>query len=221
MNNVTRVVFTALLLVGCNNNPPPEANARPNESAISTVNLDSTDSQKQSVDKPTIFVHKDGFPTGNETPEGAASDLMRAFINRDAELFHQRRWVVSCEGYNDPRDAYNYFLAHTPALLTPETSEEGSASPDSQRIGIVYAARASTKFSTENAALSKMFDNMGHEAFVDVVTIGESGTRYLNRVSVSQRTDKKWYAAFASVHDHETESSTEFSENYTLRKQAG
>jgi len=39
--------------------------------------------------KPTMVVVADGYPTGNATPEGAACDLARAFIEADAKLFRK------------------------------------------------------------------------------------------------------------------------------------
>src|SRR6476660_4663005 len=36
--------------------------------------------------KPKLKVNRDGFPWGQETPEGAACDLARAFIRHDVVL---------------------------------------------------------------------------------------------------------------------------------------
>lgn len=215
LKRVTTIVYTALLLVGCHDAAPPEPGARLNDSRTSTVDPASAKDEQQLTNKGAFFLHSDGFPTGNETPEGAATDLMRAFINRDAELFHQRRWVISCEGYNDPANAYTNFLAHMPKPITTKANKNVSASSDSQRIGKVYAARVSSKFSGQNLESSKLLGVMGHEAFVDVVTIGENETHYLSRISVSQNADRKWCAAFGSLHDHESESTTDFTEQQT------
>ena len=37
--------------------------------------------------KPKLKVAADGLPSGHDTPEGAACDLARSFINRDEKLF--------------------------------------------------------------------------------------------------------------------------------------
>ncbi len=37
--------------------------------------------------KPAMIVSTDGYPAGNATPEGAACDLARAFIEADVKLF--------------------------------------------------------------------------------------------------------------------------------------
>ncbi len=37
--------------------------------------------------KPKLKVAADGLPSGHDTPEGAACDLARSFINRDQRLF--------------------------------------------------------------------------------------------------------------------------------------
>jgi hypothetical protein len=219
MNSAITVVLTALLLADGSNPPPPEVGAGSNGSATSRVRLVVPDDEQPTADRPAITLHKDGFPTGNDTAEGAASDLMRAFIGRDAELFQQRRWVAFCEGTADPSLAYKRFLTHTPAVITPKASKDRPALPSSQRIGSVFAARRSTDTSEQAAALVKLLGDMGHEAFVDVVTIGEDGTQYLSRVSVSQRIDKKWYAGFTSRHDKEPPSTTEFADVYTLPEQ--
>jgi hypothetical protein len=37
--------------------------------------------------KPRVRVAEDGFPTGQSTPEGTASDLARAFMQGNSALF--------------------------------------------------------------------------------------------------------------------------------------
>jgi len=55
----------------------------------------------------------DGLPTGNSTPEGAATDLVRAFLERDYNRFDAARTRNSCEGRNDSHNYYAFFLQHT------------------------------------------------------------------------------------------------------------
>src|SRR5579864_5624239 len=60
------------------------------------------------VAKPKLRVASDGFPTGQSTPEGAASDLARAFITRDAERF--RSVCVRPWGAGQARTDYSAYL---------------------------------------------------------------------------------------------------------------
>jgi hypothetical protein len=46
--------------------------------------------------KPKLKVANDGFPAGQNTPEGAATDLARAFMTRDAFAF--RKVCIRHEG---------------------------------------------------------------------------------------------------------------------------
>ncbi len=58
--------------------------------------------------KPKIDVAADGFPTGQETPEGAACELARAFINRDDVLFS--RTCIRVLAKDTEKDEYANFL---------------------------------------------------------------------------------------------------------------
>ena len=70
------------------------------------------------------------LPVGNSTPEGAACDLVRAFISRDESLFHAVRPISSCEGKSDPAIAFRRFLAHTPQPIdAPKHGQSGSLHP--------------------------------------------------------------------------------------------
>jgi hypothetical protein len=58
-------------------------------------------------DAPAVAIASDGYPTGSGTPEGAACDLVRAFITSDVDLLK-----ATCIKRYPPSDArFNEFLA--------------------------------------------------------------------------------------------------------------
>lgn len=61
-----------------------------------------------SAAKPRLKVAVDGFPTGQATPEGAASDLARAFIVGDAVGF--RNICIRAYGSGQARSEYTQYL---------------------------------------------------------------------------------------------------------------
>ena len=61
-----------------------------------------------SAAKPRLKVAADGFPTGQATPEGAASDLARAFIVGDAVGF--RNICIRAYGGGQARVQYSQYL---------------------------------------------------------------------------------------------------------------
>jgi hypothetical protein len=73
--------------------------------------------------KPKLKVATDGFPSGHDTPEGAACDLARAFINRDEKLFS----AISIPPYGGGkgRDAYAKFLRETIEGIKGEAAKKG------------------------------------------------------------------------------------------------
>jgi hypothetical protein len=78
-----------------------------------------------SAAKPRLRVAADGFPTGQATPEGAASDLARAFMARDAVEF--RQICIRPYGGGQPRTEYTQYLNGVADHLK---QEEGNPSPD-------------------------------------------------------------------------------------------
>lgn len=57
------------------------------------------------------------LPTGLNSPEGVACDLVHADISEDAVLFHDRRCKVSCENAFDATSAYDSLLRYKPISL--------------------------------------------------------------------------------------------------------
>jgi hypothetical protein len=69
------------------------------------------------------------LPTGLNSPEGVACDLIRAHISEDAVLFHDSRCKVSCENAFDATSAYDSLLRYKPIALNVD-SEMLPKSPD-------------------------------------------------------------------------------------------
>src|SRR5262245_50322269 len=89
--------------------------------------------------KPTIRIAGDGFPTGRETPEGAAADLARAFIAKDAEAFKR----VSIRVYSKGQSAQDYeaFLKSVMSDIASEKARTVPSPTGPRAIGKVFAVR--------------------------------------------------------------------------------
>ena len=79
-----------------------------------------------SVAKPKLKVADDEFPTGQLTPEGAASDLARAFITHDALRF--RAVCIRPYGAGQARVEYSQYLDGTAELICSQPSASSFAS---------------------------------------------------------------------------------------------
>ena len=136
---------------------------------------------------PTSAV-KDGFPTGTDTPEGAACDLARAFIRNDAALF-----LAACLepcGSPEERTAYHKFLE---GVVVQMKSDAGSSpvSPQSpQSIIKCFAARhlSNAGAAVYGAAAFGFQDVM----FVDVSARLQNGSPQLCRTLVVRNKQGRW-----------------------------
>jgi hypothetical protein len=90
-----------------------------------------------STAKPRITVATDGFPTGQDTPEGAAVDLARAFMRQDAAQF--RQICIRPYGAGSARADYVKYLDRVVAHFRKDTRDESPENP--RRILRVFAAR--------------------------------------------------------------------------------
>lgn len=141
-----------------------------------------------SAAKPKVRVASDGFPTGQDTPEGAASDLARAFASRDAAQF--RRICIRPYGAGQSRADYVEYLAGVADHLK---SEQGTPSPDDpKKIEKVFAARRLSKSGPASYGYAA-FD-FQDVMFVDVEVVLHSGNRHVRRTMVIKDHDGKWYA---------------------------
>jgi len=135
------------------------------------------------------------IPTGSESPEGVACDLVRSYISKDADLFHDRRCKVSCENSFDATEAYESLIQYEPVQLNP--SSPGSAVElkiKSASINSSAAPSADTSLKWDKAP---GFSNPGrvdlmltYGAFesqvVDVIATSPTGQEYLFRVQAMQ-----------------------------------
>jgi hypothetical protein len=140
-----------------------------------------------SAAKPRLKVAADRFPTGQTTPEGAASDLARAFIAGDAVKF--RNICIPAYGGGQARAEYTQYLNG----VSDDLKQKGNPSPDDPtRIGTVFAARHLSKNgpSSYGYASFEFQDVM----FVDVEVVLQSGNKHLRRTMVIKDRDGKWYA---------------------------
>ncbi|HWZ95223.1 MAG TPA: hypothetical protein VNW30_08520 [Opitutaceae bacterium] len=133
-------------------------------------------------------VAPDGFPTGQDTPEGVATDLARVFISHDAALFD--KICVPPYGGKDVRDSYGIYCYALKKSLGDEAKRK-VPSPDAPKsVGKVFAARRLTA----NGPVSYGSTVLGFEdvQFVDVGVYLVSGDRSLNRTLVV-KINGKWF----------------------------
>jgi|GEM_PF-1602736 len=142
---------------------------------------------------------KDGFPTGQATPEGAACDLVRAYIDRNFELFNSARHARVCENRNDPHRYYALFLKHA-SFSHRSKSFNAETLPNSLvRLSKVYSARSAAPEDAETRRHWKMgltLNFIEDEVFVDVVAVDSEGRDYLHRTIVHKHKYKNgnWLA---------------------------
>jgi hypothetical protein len=139
--------------------------------------------------KPKLKVADDGFPTGQTTPEGAATDLVRAFMYSDVILL--QKICIRPYGAGQPRSDYSAYLTNLAAHLAHQ-KERGAASPDSpSSIARVFAARHLSNSGPASYGYAT-FD-FQDVMFVDVDVLLGSGQRHLRRTLVIKDRDGRWY----------------------------
>ena len=141
------------------------------------------------IAKPKLEVAADGLPSGHNTPEGAACDLARAFINRDASLFSSTS-IRLYAGGNGP-EAYARFLRETVQSIKAEAAKKEPSPQGPKSIGKVFAARHLSK----SGPVSYGYAVFGFEdvMFVDIGVYLHNGERAINRTLVIKDRDGKWY----------------------------
>jgi hypothetical protein len=137
--------------------------------------------------KPKLKVAADGFPAGQTTPEGAASELARAFIARDAVAF--RTVCIRPYGGGPTRSEYTGYLDGVSAHL----QQAGNPSQDDpKKIVTVFAARHLSKNGPASYGYAA-FD-FRDVMFVDVEVMLQNGNKLLRRTLVIEDRDGNWYA---------------------------
>ena len=172
--------------------------------------------------KPALKVEKDGFPAGHATPEGAACDLARAFIKRDAALFTGTCVKPLWGGEN--RKKYEAFLTQTAQQMRSEAKKPAPSPNGPKSIGKVFAARHLTLNGPASYGYAT-FDFKEVE-FVDIGVFLNNGKRTLNRTLVIQDANGKWYVhpvpaaapLLSEGLNEEKPSTQDFTEVYTVQK---
>jgi hypothetical protein len=142
------------------------------------------------AEKPILKVASDGFPSGHESPEGAACDLARAFIKRDAALFSDVSIRLYAGGKG--QEEYARFLRSTTDSIKAEALKKVSSPGGPKSIGKAFAARHLKR----SGPASYGYATFGFQdiMFVDVGVVLHDGERSLNRTLVIKDRDGKWYA---------------------------
>ncbi|HEY2497444.1 MAG TPA: hypothetical protein VGK24_10270 [Candidatus Angelobacter sp.] len=141
-----------------------------------------------SAAKPKITVAADGFPTGQTTPEGVASDFARAFINRDVATF--RSICIRAYATGQARVEYIKYLEVVSDQLNH--NKANSSPDDPTKLVRVFAARHLTKDGPASYGYAS-FD-FQDVMFVDIEVLMQSGHGHLRRTMVIKDRDGKWYA---------------------------
>lgn len=128
-------------------------------------------------------VAPDGFPTGQDTPEGVAADLARAFIQRDSALFE--KICLPLYGSQRERDGYGQFRTAMKKSIDDEAKRAVPSPGAPKTLAKVFAAR---QLSLSGAA-SYGFAVLGFDEvqFVDVGVVLVNGQRGLNRTLVVKK----------------------------------
>jgi hypothetical protein len=139
--------------------------------------------------KVKLKVAADGLPSGNGTPEGAACDLARSFINRDPTLFAATSIRLYAGGKGP--EAYARFLHEAVEDMKAEAVREKPSQEEPKSIGKVFAARHLTR----SGPVSYGYAAFGFQdiMFVDIGVYLHNGQRAMNRTLVIKDQDGKWY----------------------------
>jgi hypothetical protein len=162
------------------------------------------------------------FPTGVESPEGAACDFARAFINRDSKLFRATCLPPYLGG--EARKAYEKFLADTTASMDTEAKKPEPSAEGPKTLAKVFTARHLSMNGPASYAYAVL--NCQDVMFVDVGCFLHNGDRFLNRTLVVKTSKGDWRVhpmpqndtlLSAGLND-EKPSTEDFSEQYDVPK---
>ncbi|MCF6312623.1 MAG: tetratricopeptide repeat protein [Verrucomicrobiales bacterium] len=169
--------------------------------------------------KAEIIVGNDGFPTGKATPEGAACDLVRAFINSDVDLL--KKTCLLGYGSGKIGDKYNAFLNKIVAGTEEEKTRSAPHPKTPKAFGKVFAAR----FLTRNGPGSYGYavHDFDDVMFVDIGAFLHDESRFLNRTLVV-RIKGDWFVHPCPTIDtllsvglnEEADSTVDFKVKYTI-----
>ena len=138
---------------------------------------------------PTAVVAKDGLPTGQDSAEGVACDLARAFAAADAAMWSGI--TVKLPSDDQARAKLEAFVGKTAAEMDTEAAKPEAERSGPKEIDTCFKARhlSDTNAAAYGATLYHYQDVM----FVDVVVKGHDGQESANRTLVVKAADGKWY----------------------------
>ena len=139
--------------------------------------------------KPVLTVGKDALPFGQSSPEGAACDLARAFINRDSKLFLST--CIKPIGGDESQKKYQTFLDIVVNDMGKESKKKAPSPSGPKSIKKVFAVRRFSK----NGPMSYGYSVFGFKAvdFVDIQAELYNGKVATNRTLVIQDSSGKWF----------------------------
>ncbi len=148
-----------------------------------------TNSLPTSVAKSKLKVAVDGFPSGQDSAEGVAADLMRAFIKNDSALFKAACLPSYASG--ETKKQYDGFIKMVADDLDLCAKKNTPEPDDMKRIHKLYAAR---QLSANGPASWGYATYNYHEVmFVDVEVELNNGKMFLNRTLVVKSAKGKWF----------------------------
>jgi hypothetical protein len=179
-------------------------------------------SSSAQAQKPVIHLEKDGYPGGHATPEGAACDLARAFINRDVALY--RSTCIKPFGGGEGRKQYEAFMKQTSRDMEQEAMKPLPSPYGPRSIGAVFAARHLSKNGPASYGYATF--NFKDVMFVDVGVYLGTGKRSMARTMVIEDSTGNWYVdpvptaspLLSDGLNKEKASTVRFTEVYTVKK---
>jgi hypothetical protein len=128
----------------------------------------------------------DDFPKGSSTPEGAACDFARAFIQRDSAKFEAV--ALPPFGGGESRTQYEAFLKDTKSAISEESRRPADRGP--REIAKVFAARPLSRSGPASYAYAAF--NFADVKFVDVVVELYGSGMSTNRTLVVKNSAGRW-----------------------------
>ena len=158
-------------------------------------------------------IANDGFPTGQNTPEGTACDAIRAYVYSDHELWLS---LLVRPIYGEKNIEYVEFKE-----MMVEKKKQNARDPNFPRMKIVRVYKARNFSMNGPGSLAYALFEFTGNMFVDILVDMGIGGIHRARYQVMQDKDKKWYfnprpdlSYFLSIGlNEETESKEEWNKN--------
>lgn len=170
--------------------------------------------------KPVMIVAEDGFPAGSATAEGAACDLARAFMEKDAKLFIKT--CIPPFGGGENRKKYEAFLKKVAEGMEIEANKKTPSAGGPKKLDKLFAARHLSLNGPSSAGYA--FHGFHDIMFVDVRVELVSGKKHQNRTMVIKTKEGQWFVhpaprtagLLSTGLNDEDKSTIDFTEAYTV-----